>query len=477
MLQQGKPVEERKVDVAIIGAGSAGLYALSEVKRAGKSFVLIDGGELGTTCARVGCMPSKAIIQVAEDFHRPAVFHRFGITGHENLQIDLGETMEYVQETRDHFVDLVLSNSIDQMPPDKVIESNCRFIEPTLLETEDGQRVRADAVIIASGSTPIVPAAWDRFRDRIITTDEFFELEDLPKSVAVIGLGVIGLEIGQSLKRLGVEVTGIDQLETIGGITDPKVAHSAIEAIGKEFPVWLGHPAEISEEPDGRLRVTAGEHSVVVDKVFASLGRRPNLDSLNLGVLGVARNDKGIPAHNPNTMQVGDLPVFIAGDVSGNRPILHEAGDEGRIAGYNASHEGVAAFQRRVPFAVTFSDPNIVRVGASFAELDPETTAVGAMRVSPVGRALIMAKNRGLIHVYADKASGKLLGCEMVAPKGENLGHLLVLAIGQGMTVGQLLQLPFYHPTMEEALQAALRDLYRQVDTKNPGPLTELNTL
>jgi dihydrolipoamide dehydrogenase len=330
-------------------------------------------------------------------------------------------------------------------------------------------------VIIATGSTPIVPAAWDRFRDRIITTDEFFELEDLPASVAVVGLGVIGLEIGQSLHRLGLEVTGIDQLETIGGISDPKIAHAAIEAIGKEFPLWLGHPAEISEEADGRLRVTAGEHSVVVDKVFASLGRRPNVDTLNLEVLGVARNDKGIPAHDPHTMQVGDLPVFIAGDVSGNRPILHEAGDEGRIAGHNACDlDKVTAFARRVPIHVTFSDPNIVRVGASFAELDPATTAVGAMRVAPVGRALIMAKNRGLIHVYADKASGKLLGCEMVAPKGENLAHLMLLAISQGMTVGELLRLPFYHPTMEEALQSALRDLYRQVDAKNAGPLTEL---
>ena len=137
----------------------------------------------------------------------------------------------------------------------------------------------------------------------------------------------------------------------------------------------------------------------------------------------------------------------------------------------------VVAFQRRVPIHITFSDPNIVRVGAAFAELDPDTTAVGAMRIAPVGRALIMAKNRGLIHVYADKASGRLLGCEMVAPKGENLAHLMLLAISQEMTVGQLLQLPFYHPTMEEALQSALRDLYRQVQTKNAGPITELETL
>ncbi len=470
-------MEVRSIDIAIIGAGSAGLYAFSKAKHSGKSVVLIDGGELGTTCCRVGCMPSKAIIQVAEDFHRPAIFHRFGIAGREQLSIDLAETMEYVQDTRDHFVDQVLTTSIDDLPPEQLIESNCKFLEPTLLETDEGERIRANAVIIATGSTPIVPKAWHRFRDRILTTDEFFELETLPASVAVIGLGVIGLEIGQAMHRLGVAVSGIDQLQTIGGISDPKVAHAAIETIGKELPLWLGHPAEISEGANGKLRVTAGEHSVEVDKVFASLGRRPNLDKLNLDVLGVPCNDKGIPEHNPNTMQIGDLPVFIAGDVSGNRPILHEAGDEGRIAGYNASRDQIVAFKRRTPLHITFSDPNIVRVGASFAELDPETTAVGAMRVAPVGRALIMARNRGLIHIYADKASGKLLGCEMVAPAGEHLAHLMVLAISQQMTVGQLLQLPFYHPTMEEGLQAALRDLYRQVQAKNAGPITELEKL
>ncbi len=470
-------MSERKVDVAILGAGSAGLYAYPQVAHSGKSFVLIDGGELGTTCARIGCMPSKALIQVAEDFHRPAsVAKRFGISGTEHLRIDIPHVLEYVRDTRDHFVDQVLTNTVDEMPPEQVIESNARFIEPTLLETEEGERIRADAVVIATGSRPIVPEAWQAFRDRIITTDDLFEQEDLPGSIAVIGLGVIGLEIGQALRNLGLDVVGIDQLETIGGITDPDVAKSAIHAIGQEFPLWLGHPAEVEPMADGRLRVTAGEHSIEVDKVFASLGRRPNVDGLGLEELGIELDERGVPRHNPHTMQIGDLPLFIAGDASTNRPVLHEAGDEGRIAGYNAAAGQVTEFERRIPLHITFSDPNIVRVGSAFNELDPQTTAIGEMRVAPVGRALIMGKKHGLIRVYGDKHTGRLLGCEMCAARGENLAHLVLLAIQNGMTVGELLQMPFYHPTMEEALQAALRGLYRQVETKNPGPITELRT-
>src|SRR5574340_1311327 len=198
---------ERKVDVAIIGAGSAGLTATSTVRRYTDSFVLIDGGELGTTCARVGCMPSKVAIQVAEDLHRRTVFEREGIAGGDALSVDVPVALEHVRDLRDVFVDQVLATSIDQMG-DEFIEANARFLEPTLLEVGDA-RIRAKKIIIATGSTPTVPRAWEAFGDRIVTTDTFFELDDLPQSVAVIGLGVIGLELGQTLQRLGVKVTGI----------------------------------------------------------------------------------------------------------------------------------------------------------------------------------------------------------------------------------------------------------------------------
>ena len=198
-------MKERKVDVAIIGSGSAGLYALGKVRPSGKSFVLINGGELGTTCARVGCMPSKAVIQVAEDFHRRNVFNRYGIEGHEDMNLTIPEAMEYVRDLRDIFVERVLSNSTDKLPEENFIEGYARFIDTDLLEIDNGELIRAENIIIATGSRPLIPRTWESFRDRIITTDEFFELEDLPKSIAVVGLGVIGLEIGQSLRRLCID--------------------------------------------------------------------------------------------------------------------------------------------------------------------------------------------------------------------------------------------------------------------------------
>jgi dihydrolipoamide dehydrogenase len=290
--------------------------------------------------------------------------------------------------------------------------------------------------------------------------------------VAVIGLGTIGLELGQSLHRLGVEVTGFDLLETIAGAQDPEVSKCAIELMGKEFPIHLGKAAEIAEAGD-KLRVTAGEDGVLVDRVLCSIGRVPNLEGLGLENLGVALDTRGIPEYDRSSMQVGDLPVFVAGDVNGERQILHEAGDEGKIAGYNAARDEIASFRRKVPLFVNFCDPNICAVGARWNDLAPETTAVGQINFAPVGRALIMGKNRGVLRVYADKKSGVILGAEMIGPKGENLAHLLCWCIEQGLTVGRLLRMPFYHPVIEEALQAALYDLYGKVDAKNEG-LTEL---
>lgn len=470
-------MEEQQVDVAIIGSGTAGLNAMGRAKWAEKSFVLINGGEAGTTCARVGCMPSKAFIQVAEDFHRKSVYDRMGIENHEGMTLNIPEAMEYVRDLRDTFVDRVLSNSTDHLSEEEFIEQYAHFIAPDLLELEDGRRIHAKKIVIATGSTPIVPEAWKTFGERIVTTDNFFELEDLPASMAVIGLGVIGLELGQAISRMGVEVTGIDLAERIGGITDPEVNKAAVDVISKEFPLWLGHSAEISEETDGRLRVTAGDNSVVVDKVLASMGRRPNLESLKLENAGITLDERGIPVYDANTMRVGDSNIFIAGDLNADRPILHEAGDEGKIAGYNAAHDQVRAFRRKTPLTIVFSDPNIVSVGARFTDLEPDSFKVGEMKIAPVGRALIMAKNRGVIRVYGDKKSGRLLGAEMVTPKGENLGHLLAWCIQKEMTAGDLMQMPYYHPVLEEALQAAINALYHQVEANNPGPIPVLATV
>ena len=453
----------REVDVAIIGAGSAGLYALSQVRRETDNYVLIDGGELGTTCARVGCMPSKVFIQVADDFHRRTIFDREGIDGADALGLDTPAVMEHVQDLRDTFVDRTLGVT-DALDESHLIDGYARFVDDHILEVND-QQYRAKAIVIATGTKPIIPDAWQSLREDIITTDEFFELEDLPASVAVIGLGSIGLELGQAMSRLGIAVTGVDLMDTVAKLQDPVVNKLAIEAIGKEFPLWLGETAQIEKTADG-IRVSAGDKQVVVDKVLASLGRRPNLDRLGLEHTSVQLDDMAVPVFDSETMQCGSSSIYIAGDVVLDRPLLHEAGHEGRVAGYNAVRQSAVRFTRKTALAITFCDPNISTVGAQLDELDGATIAIAEMQFAPVGRALIMGKNRGIIRVYVNKADGLVMGAAMACVKGEHLAHLLAWSIQQGLTVFDLLKMPYYHPVIEEALQGALYGVLSELDVK-----------
>ncbi len=468
----------REVDVIIIGAGTAGLNAVGQVRRHTKNFLLVDGHEeMGTTCARVGCMPSKALIHIADEFESRNQFKRKGIQGSEGLSIDGEQVMERVQDIRDILVDRVLSNSVDKMG-DKFINEYAEFVAPDTLKVGE-DIIKAKAIIIAVGSRPVLPAPWRALGDQVMTTDELFEQEELPKSLAVVGLGVIGLELGQAFSRLGVDVTGIDALDTVAGLSDPEIRKQAIHQVEKNMPLWLNNKAELSAAGD-LIQIDAGEQRIEVERVLVSVGRRSNIDKLGLEGLGIELDNNGLPPFNANTMQVADLPVFLAGDANQDRAILHEAGLEGRISGHNALRTGLGEtpvpFRRNTPLHITFTDPNICQVGATYDELDLDHTVIGDFPMGPHGRALTMGNNHGLVRIYAQKSDGKLLGAAMVAPRGENLAHLLNWSIEDGATAFDLLKKPFYHPVFEEAVQSALRSVISQLENQ-PGYPPELQPL
>jgi dihydrolipoamide dehydrogenase len=198
------------------------------------------------------------------------------------------------------------------------------------------------------------------------------------------------------------------------------------------------------------------------------MGRRPQLEGLGLETLGLELDEHGQPPVNRETLQVGELPLFLAGDANGDRPLLHEAVDEGHIAGVNAMAETMTCFERRTPLSIVFSAPNAAVVGRPMKALLGQDFVVGRVDFAHQGRARAAQRNAGLLHVYVDPANARLLGAEMCAPAGEHLAHLLALALQQQLTVHELLRLPFYHPVLEEGLRSALRDAVRQL-AQEPG--------
>jgi len=451
----------QRVDVVIIGAGTAGLSALRQVRKHTENFVLINAGPYGTTCARNGCMPSKALIEAANLYAQARTLEALGVRGTANLALDSGAVLSHVRALRDHYVQGVLERTCSL--GERNVHGTARILGPHAVEV-DGLHYESRVIIIATGSRPVIPEPWRALGDRLLTSDDLFELPALPSRLAVIGLGGVGLELAQALARLGVEVYGFEATGLVGGLTDPVVSERAIALFSREFSLHTHVQAELSAHGDG-VQVEAGAQRVEVDKVLVALGRTPNTEALNLEALGLALDDKGLPPFNPETLQVGGLPVFIAGDVNAYRPLLHEAADEGYIAGCNAMCEPHQTFARRTPLMICFSTPNIARAGAPFTAMHTNSVVTGAADFDGQGRALMSGRDHGCLRVYADATSGRLLGAEMCIPDGEHIGHLLAWSIQQCLTLCDLLEMPYYHPTIEEGLRTAVRTTSKQLDT------------
>lgn len=451
-----------KVQVAIIGAGSAGLSALRRVKERTDDYVMVDPGPLGTKCARVGCMPSKALICVANDFHRRHVFERQGIRGGDRLRADISAVMRHVRVLRDRFAG-AMAETTRRLAGDRLVMAHATLLGPNRIRAGQ-QEIEADRIIIATGSRPRVPENWRSLGDCILTSDTIFEQPDLPRRIAVIGLGPVGLELGQALSRLGLEIVAFSVRPNIAAIADEQVNESALQAFSEEFPVHTGFAVDLQQDSGGLL-VRHPAMSTPVDAALVAVGAAPNLDGLGIENLGVPLDERGLPPYDPRTAQIADLPVYIAGDATGCRPILHEALDEGFIAGYNGSTQETHCFGRRTRLSLVFSDPQIAKVGMDRRQMVQRQVefVTGGADFADQSRAELELHNRGLLHIYADRESARLLGAEMVCPDAEHLGHLLALAMQNHMTVFDLLQMPFYHPTAEEALRTALRDAAQQL--------------
>ncbi|MFA9216353.1 MAG: dihydrolipoyl dehydrogenase [Sphingomonadaceae bacterium] len=461
-------------DIAIIGAGTAGMTAYRAASASGRKTVLIEAAHYGTTCARVGCMPSKLLIAAAEAAHAVAAAPGFGV--HPGpLRIDGQQVMARVRSERDRFVGFVVSD-VDEWPAADKLWGHARFTAPTVLQVGDTV-VHAERFVIATGSTPMVPEAWKAAGPRVITSDDVFDWTDLPESVAVVGTGVIGLELGQALHRLGVRVTLFARGNSVAQLSDPDVLDVARRALASELDVRFQTRISAVDNVGEQVQVSSIDANGVqrserFSYLLAAIGRRPNLGGLGLEHTGLALDDAGIPLYNKQTMQCGSSPIFIAGDADNERPLLPEAADQGRIAGSNAaSYPQVTPGLRRTPLTIAFSAPQIATAGSSYKELCASHSgrfAVGKVSFENQGRSRVMLQNQGMLRVYGEFGSGRFLGAEMAGPSAEHIGHLLAWAVQAGLTVAAMLDMPFYHPVVEEGVRTALRDLERQLATAPP---------
>jgi dihydrolipoamide dehydrogenase len=470
------------VDVAVIGAGTAGMVAYRKAKENAENVVLIEGGPYGTTCARVGCMPSKLLISAAEAAHAIEEAPGFGVYTNGEPRIDGVKVMKRVRGERDRFVSFVL-DSIESIPPKNKICGYAKFIDDHTLQVDDHTTIEAKSVVIATGSSPSVFPMFEEAGDRLIVNDDVFYWDDLPASIVVFGAGIVGLEIGQALHRLGVRTKILSKFGLLGPLNHPEIIEYANKAFREEFYIDTDADVlqikKVGDQVEVRFKDLDGVlQNEKFDYLLAATGRTPNVGNLGLYNTSLELDERGVPVFDRFTLQCGNSSIFIAGDADNDLPVLHEAADEGRIAGENAAKfPEVHAGRRTAPLTVVFTDPQIALVGNSHNQLKvtPDCCFVtGRVSFENQGRSRVMLKNKGILHIYAEYGTGLFLGGEMFGPRAEHIAHLLALAYQKRMCIPEMLQMPFYHPVIEEGLRTALRDANQKL---HMGPGLDENSM
>lgn len=461
----------RKVDVAVLGGGTAGLAAWRAAQAKGVNAVIIEGGPYGTTCARVGCMPSKLLIAAADAAHAQDHAQQFGVQS-LGYRVDGQAVMARVRSERERFVGFVLQG-VENIPEQAKIHGYARFINDFQVQVGDDLIVEADRFVIATGSSPAIPKPFLAAKERLIVNDDLFEWQDLPRSVAVFGAGVIGLELGQALHRLGVRVKLFSLGGTIGPISDPVILAEAQQILADDLYLdWDAQTEILASDEQGVLirfydRQQQQWQEERFDYLLAATGRVANVGNLGLENTSLVCDSRSVPLFDRHSMQCGQSHVFMAGDANNDTPLLHEAADEGRIAGDNAARfPDVQPGLRRTPLSVVFCQPQIAMAGLSYQQalaLHGHELVMGEVDFSDQGRSRVMGINQGRLRLYACPRTQRLLGMEMIGPAAEHLVHLLAWSIQAQHSVAQLLEMPFYHPVIEEGLRTALRDLASNV--------------
>ncbi|MGO1159477.1 dihydrolipoyl dehydrogenase [Acinetobacter lwoffii] len=456
-------------DLIIIGAGTAGISAYNEAIKYTQNILIINDGPWDTTCARVGCMPSKLLISSANRMHDIQSAEKLALK--HNAVIDTSDVMQRVHVLRERFIRATLKD-VDQWESSHKISGKAKFVDPQTIEV-NGQSYKGKSFIVAVGSRPNIDETLKKkLTDKYITSNEIFEFPQLPESLAIIGSGIIAIELAQAMQRLGVQTTMFARSQKVGALTSPILQKLAQEQLSKELNIKFKTLPNKFEIQADKIKINFTENdqtkSIEVEYVLGATGRQSNIDHLGLDQLNSTFKDiKNLPI-DKETKQLANLPIFIVGDAAPDAPIQHEAAHTGKQVVHNClNYPDVKPIFALTPLAIVFCHPEMAIVGKSFKQLEDQQVEFirGFISYENQGRALVLGENSGGIEVYIDKKSGKLLGAELLCSQAEHLAHLLAWTIDADQDINQILAKPFYHPTLEEGLRTAFKHARRQFDS------------
>lgn len=455
-------------DVIVLGCGSAGSRAAREAQAAGARCLAIDSSvELGGLCILRGCMPTKTLLETAHRMHDIHDASRFGIEVGGDVQLDFAAMMERCHSLVKRFQRAKVA-SIEGAEY-SLLRGQPRFVDPHTIEV-DGAQHRAKAIVIATGST-VRSIDEGEGGARVLTSDDMFTLDRKPDAALVIGGGAVGIEFATWLARIGCRTTLVNRSPLLHR-KDRAIGAELMQALAEEMELIVpGTIHGMRREGDATVvEVSSGDDGQIVtrhvDFVLNAVGRVPSFDGLAIENAGFDADSDVLT--NGESLRTEQAHIFVAGDVSAKHGILHEANREGTLAGRNAARVAgvldgeIEDFDRSIPASeVIFCDPPYASCGLTPQQCEARGIdfEVAEKRFPEQGRGIVMGARYGRVRLLCAPADGRVLGCQVFGPRGDDLMQIVVSVMTMGGTVHDMMRIPWYHPTLAEAFIEVARSL------------------
>ncbi|HDV6122281.1 TPA: dihydrolipoyl dehydrogenase [Staphylococcus pseudintermedius] len=461
------PIE---TDTIVIGAGPGGYVAAIRAAQLGQKVTIVEKGNLGGVCLNVGCIPSKALLNVSHRFEQAQHGADLGITA-ENVSLDFDKVQSFkgsvVSKLTGGVESLLKGNKVE------IVRGEAYFVDEHSLRVMDdksAQTYNFKNAIVATGSRPIQIPNFE-FGGRILDSTGALNLQEVPKKLVVVGGGYIGSELGTAYANFGTEVTILEGAkEILGGFEKQMVAPVKKEMKAKGMIIETEALAKSAEETDNGVKVTyevkGEEKTIEADYVLVTVGRRPNTDELGLEEVGVKLTDRGLVEVDKQSRTSVDS-IYAIGDIVPGLPLAHKASYEAKVAA-----EAIAGQNSEVDYigmpAVCFTEPELAQVGYTEAQAKEEGLDIKASKFpyQANGRALSLNDTNGFVKLVTLKEDDTLIGAQVVGTNASDVIAELGLAIEAGINAEDIALTVHAHPTLGEmSMEAAEKALGLPIHT------------
>ncbi len=451
-------------DIIVIGGGPGGYVAAIRAAQLGATVTVVEKENLGGTCLNKGCIPTKALYKNAEVVHSVSTMKEFGVNIEGGFTIDIPQIHKRKEEVVFKLVDGV-RRILDSYDIETIFGSaEIKDRNHVVVHKNDGETESLETknIIIATGATPFIPENMKSDNPNIMTSDEIINFEHIPKSLVIIGGGVIGMEFANIFHAMGTEVHVMERNARILNRLDSDLS-KRLQAYIKKQGMKIHNYASVkalNTKEDGSIEVIGeqkGKELILnTEKVLISVGRRPNLQGMNLEALGVKHSPKGIEINDNYETNVEG--IFAIGDVTGGIMLAHEASHHGTIAAEAAMNKRTTRNGSVIPSAI-FTSPEVATVGLTEEEAKAKKLdyVTSKFMFGGNGKALAMGDSQGFIKVIAN--GDTIVGVHIMGLNASDLIHEGVLAVSKGMRIDDITSTVHAHPTMSEGFAEAVLGL------------------